>query len=83
MNLFLSGMITMGFSVAGLLFFRFWRRTGDMLFVSFGIAFWLFALDEALLSLSSATADMRSGAFLPRLAGFVLIIVAIVRKNLS
>ena len=33
-----SGAITMGFVVAGLFFLRFWRRTGDGLFVAFACA---------------------------------------------
>ena len=32
---FLSGMVTAGYLVAALFFFRFWRRTKEPLFVNF------------------------------------------------
>lgn len=40
---FVSGLITMGFVVAGLFFLRFWRRAGDRLFAAFAVAFWMLA----------------------------------------
>jgi hypothetical protein len=83
MREFLTGMITMGFLVAALLFFRFWRRTHDQLFVFFGIAFILFALSQALTVLSGMPREEHSWLYLVRLAGFVVLIVAIVGKNMS
>ena len=83
MREFLTGMITMGFFVAALLFFRFWRRTSDRLFMFFGVAFILFALSQALTVLSGMAREDYSWIYLVRLAGFVLLIVAIVSKNLS
>lgn len=79
---FLAGMITAGYAVAGLFFFRFWRRTGDGLFFAFGAAFELLALNQALLVFLEVPADERSWLFLLRLAAFLLIIVSIWRKNL-
>jgi len=38
---FLSGAVTMGFAIASAFFLRFWRRTGDRLFLVFALAFWL------------------------------------------
>jgi hypothetical protein len=43
MHTFFSGMVTMGFLIAGLFFLRFWWRTQDKLFAVFAVAFWLFA----------------------------------------
>ena len=82
-TLFFSGMIVMGYLLAGLFFFRFWRRTGDRLFVAFAIAFWLFAVQSATTALSGIPREEQSLVYLLRLAGFGLIIAAIVGKNLA
>jgi hypothetical protein len=80
---FLSGAITAGFVVAGLFFLRFWKRTGDGLFLAFAFAFWLLGLTQALLALTDFPVEERSWMYLIRLAAFVLILVAIWRKNRS
>lgn len=81
--LFLSGAATMGFAVIALFFLRFWRRTGDGLFLSFAVAFLLLGLVQALLALGNVPVEERSWIYLIRAAAFVLIIVAVVRKNLG
>jgi hypothetical protein len=78
---FSAGLITMGYLIAGLFFFRFWRRTGDRLFATFGCAFLLFALNQALVALSGLPREETSWFYLLRLAGFGLIIFAVVAKN--
>ena len=78
---FMSGVIVMGFLVSGLFFLRFWRRTRDLLFVAFALAFWLLALNQILLVLVDIPYEERSWIYLLRLAAFTLIIVAVVRKN--
>ena len=78
---FLSGMVAAGFLVAGLFFFRFWSRTGDPLFRSFAIAFWLLGLGQAVLALAGIPVEERSWVYLFRLAAFLLILFAIARKN--
>lgn len=80
---FLSGAITMGFLVAGLFFWRFWRRLRDSLFLWFAVAFWLLALGQALLALTGIPVEERSWLYLVRLAAFLLIIFAILRKNIG
>jgi len=82
MWLFISGMTTMGLVVASLFFLRFWRRTGDTLFVYFGMSFCLLAVSQALAAISGVPGDDRSWIYLLRLAGFLLLIVGIVSKNL-
>ncbi|MGN6147413.1 MAG: DUF5985 family protein [Rhizomicrobium sp.] len=79
---FLTGMNTAGCLVAGFLFFRFWRRTQDFLFLAFGLAFLLFAANQAAVALLGIPRESQSWIYLLRLAGFTLIIVAILRKNL-
>ncbi len=78
---FLSGLVTMGDLVAALFFLKFWKRSGDTLFAIFAAAFSLLALGQALLALSDVPVEERSWIYLLRLAAFLLIIVAIVRKN--
>ena len=78
---FLSGMVTAGFIIAGLFFFRFWRRTGDGLFLSFGLAFWLLGLGQAILALGNIPVEERSWIYLIRLAAFSIILIAVFRKN--
>lgn len=80
---FLSGLITMGFVIAALFFFRFWKRTHDGLFAIFGFAFLLLALNQALIGLSNVSGEERSLLYLPRLVAFALLIAAIVRKNIG
>ena len=78
---FLSGAVTMGFIVAGLFFLRFWKRTGDSLFLSFAFAFWLLGLTQALLALAGDLVEERSWLYLIRLAAFSLILFSIWAKN--
>jgi uncharacterized membrane protein YeiB len=78
----LSGAIIMGFAVAGVFFLRFWRRTRDTLFLIFGIAFWLLALNQAILALANIPVEESSWVYLLRLAAFSLIILGIVIKNI-
>lgn len=82
MNL-LSGMITMGFLLSGLFFLKFWVRSRDPLFAMFAVAFWLLALNQALLTILDLPREEQSWLYLLRLAAFGLIVVAIVHKNLS
>jgi hypothetical protein len=80
---FLAGMIAMAHLVAGLFFVKFWRRTRDRLFLAFAIAFWLLGLNQALVGLSGAPPEDQGVYYILRLLGFLLIIVAIVAKNLA
>jgi hypothetical protein len=78
---FLSGAITLGFVVAGLFFLRFWKRTGERLFIAFALAFWLLGLGQALLSFTDIPVEERSWLYLLRLAAFLLILVSVWSKN--
>lgn len=80
---FVNGLIAMGFAVAGVFFMRFWSRTKDELFLAFALGFWLLALNAALVVLIGAPREELSWVYLLRLAGFLLIIAAILRKNLA
>ncbi|KKC25834.1 hypothetical protein WP12_11845 [Sphingomonas sp. SRS2] len=70
-----------GHLIAGLFFLRFWRRTGDELFLAFALAFALFGVAQGAIMLANNYFEERSWAYLPRLIGFAIIIAAILRKN--
>ena len=78
---YLSGAITLGFLVAGLFFLRFWRRTGDRLFLAFAIAFGLLGFGQGVQALANIPEEERSYIFLIRLAAFLLILGAIAYKT--
>jgi hypothetical protein len=78
----IAGALAMGFLIAGLFFLKFWRRTGDRLFLAFAAAFGLLAVGNALPVLLGTPHEERGGIYLFRLAAFVLIIVAVLGKNL-
>ncbi len=81
MAAFFSGGITAGFLLAGLFFARFWTRSRDPLFAAFTAAFWLLALNQALLIIADIPREEQSWTYLLRLAAFTLIAIAIIHKN--
>lgn len=78
----MGGALAMGYAVAALFFLRFFARTRDTLFLAFAGAFALLALNQLLPVLSGLPGEEQSGFYLLRLAGFLVIIVAILSKNL-
>jgi hypothetical protein len=79
---FIMGANTLGFLLAGLFFLRFWRRTHDFLFAAFSVAFLLLAANQALVALSGIPREDQGWFYLLRLAGFSLLILAIIGKNM-
>jgi Family of unknown function (DUF5985) len=79
---FLSGAVTLGFLVAAGFFFRFWRKTDDRLFLAFAAAFALFALNQLLAAALVVVIEPGSLVYVLRVLGFVVIIAAIVDKNI-
>ena len=77
-----AGGLAVGFLVVAAFFLRFWGRTRERLFLAFSAAFGLLALGNALPVLLDTPHEERSGIYLIRLAAFVLIIVAVLAKNL-
>ena len=78
---YLAGMVTAGFLACGLFVARFWWRSRDFLFAAFAAAFWLLALNAALVVLMPTPGERRALFYLLRVGAFLLIAVAIVRKN--
>ena len=79
---FTGGALVAGFLIAALFFLRFWRQTGDGLFASFAAAFVLLAANQAVPILFGIASENQGYVYLLRLAGFTLIILAILRKNM-
>ena len=80
---FLAGMVTLGFLLAGVFFLRFWRRTHDRLFLAFAAAFTLLAVNQLLAAFLGASDELTPYTYVLRVLGFVLILLAIVDKNVS
>jgi len=78
---FFSGIVSAGFLACGLFFLRFWSRSRDFLFLAFAAAFWLLALNVAVVILVPEPDEIRSWFYLIRVVAYVLIAIAIVRKN--
>jgi uncharacterized protein DUF5985 len=79
---FLTGVATAGFLVAAVFFFRFWKTTQDTFFAILGIAFVLFAANQAAVALLEVPREEQSWIYLLRLVGFALLLVAIAQKNI-
>jgi Family of unknown function (DUF5985) len=78
----LSGALLFSYFVAGIHFCRFWRRTGDRLFLHFAVAFWLLALNQLATSIPVVANETAGYEYLLRVVGFIVILAAIVDKNL-
>lgn len=78
---FLSGAVALGFVVCALFFLRFWRRTAEGLFLSFGLAFLLLGIGQSVLALGNIPTEDRGSLYLIRLLAFLLILVGIYRTN--
>lgn len=79
----MAGGVAVGYLIVSVFFLRFWSRTRDSLFATFALAFALMAVSQVLPIVFGIPQESQSGIYLLRLAAFLLIIVAIVRKNLS
>jgi len=80
---FLAGSVSMGFVIAALFFARFWRNTRDRFFLAFAAAFLLLAVNQALAQWLGAADERVSYTYLLRVLAYVIILAAIVNKNLS
>lgn len=80
---FTAGLLTTGYLIASLFFLKFWRRTGDGLFGAFAAAFGLMAVNQAVPVLFGIPDEALGGVYLLRLAAFLLIIWAILKKNMA
>lgn len=78
---FLSGASCVAAAVIALFFLRFWRDTRDRLFLLFGLAFALFALNRLLLTVIDNDSEGATLVYVLRALGFAMIAAAIIDKN--
>ena len=78
----LSGALLFSYFIAGIHFFHFWKRIGDRLFLHFAVAFWLFASNQLATSIPIVADETAGYEYLLRVVGFIIILAAIVDKNL-
>ena len=83
MDQFLMGAIALGWVVAALFFLRFWRQTHDRLFAIFALSFALLELTRIVMACLNTDAEDATFPYWIRLVAYLLILVAIVDKNLS
>ena len=76
-----GGALIFGYLVAGLFFLRFWRRTRDSLFAWFAVAFGLMAINQLALAFLAFPREELHYIYLIRISAFVLILWAIIWKN--
>ena len=81
MEQLLAGAVAAGSFVAGLFFFRFWHQTRDPFFVYFALAFWLEGVNRVALGAIPHADESEPLFYMVRLLAYVLIIIAIWRKN--
>ncbi len=77
---FLWGAIMMACFVAALFFFRFYRDTSEKFFRTFGLAFFLLAIERIILVLTQ-TQEVQTWVYVIRLVAFIFILFAIIEKN--
>ena len=78
---FLSGAVAFGYFTCALFFLRFWSRVRDELFIAFALSFTLLGAAQAALAVARIPTENREWVYLVRLLAFVIILVAIYRKN--
>lgn len=78
-----AGALIFAYLMASLFFFRFWRRTRDSLFMAFGWAFVLMAVNQLALALLPVPHEELHYIYVIRISAFLLILGAIVNKNVG
>jgi Family of unknown function (DUF5985) len=78
---FLLGVIVTASLVAAAYFFKFWRRTRDVLFLGFGAAFLIEGLNRLTFLFLDQPNEGTPVVYTVRLFSYLLILAAIVQKN--
>jgi hypothetical protein len=78
---FTLGFVATASLVAALFFLRFWRRTGDLLFVAFALAFLCQALTCTANVFLANPNGVSSWFYIAQLSTYLLILAAILAKN--
>ena len=78
---FLSGALTLAYMIAAIYFLHFWKRANERLFLNFGMAFGMLALNQFGLFVLDARDELGTYAYVLRILAFALILWGIVDKN--
>ena len=78
---FLLGIIVTASLTAAVYFLKFWRRTRDPLFMAFAAAFTIEGLNRLTYLFLDSPNEGSPVIYVVRLLAFLIILVAIVRKN--
>ena len=81
MEQMLTGAIAVGWLVAGLFFFRFWRQTHDRFFLWFALSFWLESANRVALGLWDGATEHSPVLYGVRVVAYGLILLAVWQKN--
>ena len=81
LNAALSGGIAVAFGMIGVCFVRFWRSSRVRLFLWFAVAFFLLTAERIVLILANPDSEFTTYIYTIRLAGFLVIIGAIIDQN--
>lgn len=81
MNAFFLGATAMGSVCIAFFFLRFWHRSRDPFHLLFAASFVLLGVQRILLTALDDTAEAFPASYLMRLAAYLLIIIAVVGKN--
>ena len=79
---FLAGALTLAYVIAAVYFVHFWQRTSDRLFLAFAAAFALLAVNQLAVFVLGIDDERYNYAYVLRVCGFILILLAILDKNL-
>lgn len=82
MTQLLAGGIAMGSLIIALFFLRFWRDTGDRFFLYFALSFAIEGMHRLFASLGGVQDEASPLHYLVRLLAYLLILWAILEKNL-
>lgn len=77
----LTGAVAVGWLIAGLFFFRFWRHTRDRFFLWFALSFWLEAGNRIALGTITGAGEDAPVFYGLRVVAYGLILLAIWQKN--
>lgn len=83
LSYFLGGGIVLGYCMIGLFFLRFWRRTRDAFFGYFAFAFFTLGVGRVIEAIVRTHQASTPAVYLFRLLAFMIIIFAIMHKNLA
>jgi hypothetical protein len=78
-----AGAVFFGYVVVGLFFCRFWRQTGARLFAAFALAFFILAIERAMMLAFSTEPINLPLIYITRLVAFLVIAWAIWDANRS